>query len=196
MGSVLKEQENKNIILSSIPTRQYINNAIQSSNIDPKMTLMPSKFRNADGATTFSVGRIRFLKTFAANKNNNINHLTKKYQELGYNCKINCNHIGCTRNNNLDGNVQGKFINVQSSDQRTQRIKNDAIGRGTFATKNSKDKYELSLQGLTNRGAKDNVQHRHLRSVRNRGYVVPPRVVRYRNAAGIPSNMPNSCVPR
>ena len=93
MGSVLKEEKNKNIILSSIPTRQYINNAIQSSNVNPKMTLMPSKFRNADGATTFSVGRTRFLKTFIANKVNNINDLTKKYQELGYNCKINCEHL-------------------------------------------------------------------------------------------------------
>ena len=59
----------KNLILSSIPRKQSNNNAIQSyqnstSDENKKtLTLMPSKFRNADGDSSFSLGRKQFLKT-------------------------------------------------------------------------------------------------------------------------------------
>lgn len=173
----------KNLILSSIPRKQSNNNAIQSyQNSTPNenkktLTLMPSKFRNADGDSSFSLGRKQFLKTYVANQINNINNLTEEFEKKGYNCKKNCSHTKCSKNNSTNNN--GKYIGVQTSEQRMQRIKNEAIGSGTFGIVNrEKLTTELSLRG------DNNLQQQQLRKLRNRGSVVPPGVVRHRNPSG------------
>ena len=187
MPSILSEQQKNNIILSSIPRKQYVNNAIQSmlppsSRFNNTLTLMPSKFRNADGGTSFSLGRKQFLKAYLANKNNNINDLTQQFEEEGYICEKNCSYPTCTKNSNTNS-IKGKYIGVQTSEQRIQRIKNEAIGSGTLSVINKeRERSELSLQGLTNKESKTNVEQQQLRKIRNRGSVVPPGVVSNRNA--------------
>ena len=187
MPSILTLQQKNNIILSSIPRKQYMNNAIQSmsppsSHLTRTLTLMPSKFRNADGDSSFSLGRKQFLKTDIVNKHNNINDLIKDFEKEGYDCKKNCSHSTCTKNSSTS-QTKGKYIRVQTSEQRIQRIKNEAIGRGTLGVLNEETgRTELSLQGLTNKETKINVQQQQLRKIRNRGSVVPTRVVSNRNA--------------
>ena len=183
---------NQSSLLSSIPTRDNRNNALLSSKENPGLSLMPAKFRNADGNASFSMGRRLFINTEKANSEYNVNDLTNEFNKKKCTCIANCGHVSCECNKSCtvsNRNKQcsvGKSINVQSSDLYIQRRKNQAIGRGSGFTDQDKEKYELSYRGVTSNNVTNNIQNRELRRVRNRGYRVPPGVVAHRNSVGRP----------
>ena len=88
----------------------------------------------------------------------------------------------------------GKFLPVQSGDQHIQRLKNRAIGRGTLA-KQYGDNHVASFSGSNDKKSINyqNTQQA-LRRLRNRGYVVPPKVVANRNAVGTCLNSENFAI--
>ena len=185
----------RQFLLNSIPRQQSDNNSIIRVNYTPDkkiMTLMPSKFQSSDGAASFSQGRSIFLNTENTSIPTNnyalkqafINDKNKKCK-----CQSNCENSVCQctecniRNKKYSCSV-GKFLPVQSGDQHIQRLKNRAIGRGTLA-KQQGDNYVASFSGSN---AKNSINYQNtqqaLRRLRNRGYVVPPKVVANRNAVG------------
>lgn len=185
----------RKFLLGSIPTQQSNNNSIITVNYSPSrnMTLMPSKFQSSDGGSSFSQGRNIFLNTennniptnnfelkqaFLNNSNNNCNYQTN-CQNTVFQCSAGCN----IRNKNNTCNV-GKYLAVQSSDQHIQRIKNRAIGRGTQA----KQEGNTLVASFTGKNDRNSINYQNtqqaLRRIRNRGYVVPPKVRAYGNAVG------------
>ena len=181
----------RKFLLESIPREQSNNNSIISVKYNPNrqnMTLMPSKFQSSDGTASFSQGRNIFL-----NIENTLiptNNFTLKQAFLNdknKNCKCEnsvCQCSGCNIRNKNNSCSVGKFLPVQSGDQHIQRLKNRAIGRGTLA-KQQDDNYVASFTGLNDKKSINyqNTQQA-LRRLRNRGYVVPPKVVTNRNAVG------------
>ena len=182
MGSQNNNSYRK-FLLGSIPKEQTYNNSIISVKYIPgkrNMTLMPSKFQSSDGTASFSQGRNIFLNLEKPNIPTN-NYELK--QEFIIDKNKNCN----VRNNKYSCSV-GKFLPVQSGDQHIQRLKNRAIGRGTLA-KQQGHNYVASFSGLNHRKSINyqNTQQA-LRRLRNRGYVVPPKVVANSNR-----NAPGTC---
>ena len=185
----------RQFLLNSIPRQQSDNNRIISVKYNPgrpNMTLMPSKFQSSDGAASFSQGRSIFLNTENTSiptNNYALKQAFKNDKNKKCKCQSNCENSVCQctecniRNKKYSCSV-GKFLPVQSGDQHIQRLKNRAIGRGTLA-KQQGDNYVASFTG-TNDKKSINYQNTQqaLRRLRNRGYVVPPKVVANRNAAG------------
>ena len=164
----------RKLLLGSIPSEQSDNNSILTVKYQPNkpnMTLMPSKFQSSDGAASFSQGRNIFLNI--ENTNIPTNNFALKQAFLK------------DKNNTV-----GKFLPVQSGDQHIQRLKNRAIGRGTLAKKQG-DNQVASFTGSNDKKSinyQNNINYQNtqqaLRRLRNRGYVVPPKVVANRNAVG------------
>ena len=182
----------RKFLLGSIPREQTDNNSIITVKYNPNrlnMTLMPSKFQSSDGTASFSQGRNIFLNIENTNiPSNNFALKQAFFNDKNKNCKCetNCKNSVCqcsdcnVRNNKYSCSV-GKFIPVQSGDQHIQRLKNRAIGRGTLAKK-QRDNHVSSFTGTNSVNSQNT--HQALRRLRNRGYIVPPKVVANRNAAG------------
>ena len=130
---------------------------------------MPSKFQNSDNTSSFSRGRNIFLNTETNKIPTNNFSLKKEYEETK--------------------SITNKFIPIQSSDQHIQNIKNRAIGRGTLAKKEGNN-HVASFSGNNNTKSVNyqNTQQA-LRRLRNRGYVVPPKVIANKNR-----NIPGDCL--
>ena len=185
----------RQFLLGSIPREQSDNNSIISVKYNPgrpNMTLMPSKFQSSDGGASFSQGRSIFLNTeniFIPTNNYALKQAFKDDKNKKCKCQSNCENSVCQcsecniRNKKYSCSV-GKFLPVQSGDQHIQRLKNRAIGRGTLA-KQYGDNHVASFSGSNDKKSINyqNTQQA-LRRLRNRGYVVPPKVVANRNAAG------------
>ena len=168
----------RKFLLNSIPKQQTNNNSIIKVNYtsDKKiMSLMPSKFQSSDGGASFSQGRSIFLNT--ENKSIPTNYFTLK-------------QAFDKEKNNKNTSIVGKYLPVQSGDQHIQRLKNRAIGRGTLA-KHEGDSYVASFTGnnKTKNSINDQNTQQALRRVRNRGYVVPPKVI-----ANTKRNVPGTCL--
>ena len=185
----------RKFLLGSIPREQSDNNSIITVNYNPNkqnITLMPSKFQSSDGGASFSQGRNIFLNTENSNIPTNNFALKQAFLNndnctLAPNCQYtitNCNNCNI-RNKNNSCSV-GKYLPVQSGDQHIQRLKNRAIGRGTLA-KQQGDNHVASFS------AKKSVNYQNtqqaLRRIRNRGYVVPPKVIANSNP-----NVPGTCL--
>ena len=147
----------------SFPTRQYVNNGMTKTKGG-----MPAKFRGADGGASFAMGRSLYSNTTLANESYNLASLTDAFNKKKIcTCTASCNHMQCTCKFN-----SGKAINVQSSDQYIQRIKNRAIGRGSTPSQTKDDgSYKLSF-----RSQDYNTVRSALRRNRNSGAVPPPKV--------------------
>ena len=182
----------RKFLLGSIPREQSDNNSIITVKYNPNMTLMPSKFQSSDGTSSFSQGRNIFLNLENTNIPTNnfaLKQVFLKDKSKNCKCETNCENSVCQCSDcNLRSKSNscsvGKFIPVQSGDQHIQRLKNRAIGRGTLAKKQG-DNHVASFSGTN---AKNSINYQNtqqaLRRLRNRGYVVPPKVVANRNAAG------------
>jgi hypothetical protein len=177
---------------ASIPLKQADNNAI--TNVPRGM---PTKFRNADGESSFSLGRNAYVKAPQCNAiivgdtpYNSIRvdsrpslHLNSNTYEFYSDCNPIYPNSGWSntkitipgqRNNALyKTNTRccknGKMTQVASSDEYITRRKNRAIGKGSNTTSNNT---QLSFQGTTT--MMEATQAR--RKTRNSGYVVPPKV--------------------
>ena len=157
---------------SNFPTKDYRNNSILKVSNNPNMSLMPSKFQSADDNSSFSNGRNLFFRTYGKNTINNNVDLTNFLNKTGkYKCEINCNHFSC-KSNTISSN-SGKYIKTQSSDQHIQKLKNQAIGKGTMAKKEDNN-YINSFS--TSNNTNNNTVKQALQRNRNKGYVVPPKV--------------------
>lgn len=157
---------------SNFPTKDYRNNSILKVSNNPNMSLMPSKFQSADNNSSFSNGRNLFFRTYGKNTINNNVDLTNFLNETGkYECQTNCNHFSC-KSNTISSNT-GKYIKTQSSDQHIQKLKNQAIGKGTMAKKEHNN-YINSFS--TSNNTNNNTVKQALQRNRNKGYVVPPKV--------------------
>tara|TARA_Y100000816_G_scaffold290699_1_gene280035 strand:- start:238 stop:819 length:582 start_codon:yes stop_codon:yes gene_type:complete len=177
----------KNLILSSIPTKQVNMNSILKVNYNPEKKIissMPSKFQSSDGTSTFSKGRKIFInneKPYGDLPTSNF-QVKKAFQEEGKCSYTNSDHpttLNCSNTCNVNRKNRcsvGKYISVQSSGERIQRLKNNAVGRGSMA-KSQNNKYVTSFTG-DNTYNSINYQNTQqaLRRLRNRGYVVPPKV--------------------
>ena len=172
-------------ILPSVPTKQVNNNSILYINNNTNkniMSLMPSKFKNSDDSSTFSNGRKIYLNIGKNNENiptNNYNLKKAFNNKNNCTCNTNCKSNKCeckneciiSKKNNC--NV-GKYLQVQSSGQRIERLKNNAIGKGNLAK-------QLDNKYISSFSANDSINYQNtkqaLRRIRNRGYVVPPKVI-------------------
>ena len=180
---------------ASIPLKQADNNAI--TNVSRGM---PTKFRNADGESSFSLGRNAYVKAPQCNAiivgdtpynsirvdSRPLANVNTNTYEFYYDCNQIYPNSGWSntkitipgqRNNALyKTNTRccknGKMTQVTSSDEYITRKKNRAIGKGSNTTLNNT---QLSFQGTTT--AMEATQAR--RKIRNRGYVVPPKSSRW-----------------
>lgn len=181
---------NRKFLLNSIPRQQFNNNSIISINYNPNIknvNLMPSKFQSSDNGASFSQGRNIFFNVENENIPTNNFSLKKAFlndQTKNCNCDTNCKNSVCkckecnVKNKNLTCNV-GKYLSVQSSDQYIQRLKNRAIGSGSLPKKEGNN-YIASFSG---NNTKNSVNYQNtqqaLKRLRNRGYIVPPKVTAY-----------------
>lgn len=140
-------------IPTSFPLKQNINNGITYTKNG-----MPQKFNGADGGSTFALGRKRYINTTLANEKNNIVSLEK-------------NKHSCSCNTRVCSCAAGKYINVQSSDQYIERIKNRAIGKGSMPGQTNN--FESST--LSFKSQSFNTTNNALRRCRNGGCVAPAK---------------------
>jgi hypothetical protein len=167
---------------SSVPLKQSRNNAI--TNVPRGM---PQKFRNADGSTTFSLGRNVYVNapqchSIIAGKTPFSSIRVDTQADV--NCKETIQNTGWShtnitisgqRRNALYSNTSqrccenGKMSIVSSGDEYIERKKNRAIGKGS--NPNPQNNYPLSFQGNEARMVATQAR----RKARSSGYVVPPK---------------------
>ena len=146
--------------LSSIPTKQHINNGVTHT-----LHGMPSKTGHADGATTFSIGR----KIYTETTDNNIKSLEELYKTQKSLCSYNTGRqltSTCLRG--------GKPFNISTADQHIQNKKNNAIGRGTMP-KNPDSQGHINLSFQTSKSSNYNTINTAVRRCRNSGCVAPAK---------------------
>lgn len=135
---------------ADFPLKQSINNGVTYGEMS-----MPKKFTVADDGTSFSLGRAAFFRSPI--KNQTITELEQLYKkELKLSERT------------------AKGVAYESSGQRIDRLKNNAIGRGSTKT-NSQDQRSFKTTFNNNRTTINNA----LRKVRNIGYVAPPKAAHF-----------------
>ena len=129
---------------ADFPQKQSKNNGITLGRFS-----MPQKFSVADNSSDFSLGR----NVYSRSINNGSDLVSLK---IAY--------------NKISGRKTAKGIDIQSSDQHIERLKNIAIGKGSTTT-NSNDERSFKTQYNANR----NTVNTALRKARNNGYVPPKK---------------------
>ncbi len=118
--------------VASFPLKQNKNNGI--TNIKNGM---PQKFQNADGCASFAIGRNQYVN---ANSSNNIN-----LKELYAKQKPSCSYV-IGRQMNSACVRGGKPFNIESADQHIQKLKNQAIGKGSMPDNKDNNSTKLSFK--------------------------------------------------
>jgi hypothetical protein len=132
---------------AGFPLKQNINNGKTTAKNG-----MPQKFRGADGGTSFAIGRNIFRNTVS-----NTVSLAELYAKQKSEGKY----------------VTGKPIVTQSSDQHIQKIKNQAIGKGSMPGQFNNGPTELSFRPQI--ASTRNTTRAALRRCRSSGSVAPPK---------------------
>ena len=116
---------------------------------------MPKKFSVADNGNSFSLGRSVYTRTILEPQN--LSKLEELYNKVP-----------------KDKQKTAKGINYESSGQHIEHLKNIAIGRGSTAINNERER-SFKSQNNANR----NTINSALRKARNKGYVPPKKAAHF-----------------
>ena len=145
---------------ASIPIKQNRNNGITHVKNG-----LPAKFEGADGSASFAIGRNLYINR---NKQSNL-ILDDLYKTQKPSCSYTTGrriNATCVRG--------GKPFNIDSSDQYIQKLKNQAIGRGSMP--NTPDKYNnIDLSFKSSTASNLNTTKSAVRRCRNGGSVAPAK---------------------